>query len=509
MRQFTIAERLVAAALLPSAAFVVVYFSAGGLSSLFGPDAGYAQFTLGLMIIAPTVTAVWRIGRSIARPLKGAADSLDAMACAELGSAPLQFKGRGELEHLGAAVDHLAEVLGERQRREIVHSDLDRVWQESRRFNLSNLVGQVEGATDVGIQPVLDGSATLLQRAETMIATLGRVRTAFEETIRAAEGSSATTDAARAMAEQVLGAVAEISSQMQIGNRLGREAVQRAGVSRTTIDALARAAEQIGDIVSVINKIAEQTNLLALNATIEAARAGEAGRGFAVVASEVKTLAMQTAKSTEQIAAKVAEIQSTTRGAVASLTSVAEAIDQLSRVTESVSAAIEQQRAASDSFATNTHKTSVAVADFTGRIVEIGDMVNHSHAAAEQAAAVAVMMQAASQTFCRELPEIVRKAIKADLREYPRYEVGLPARLTFADQDLDVTVHDISRGGARVDAVSNVAVGDEVALTFPGMSAIAGSIVRIDDGHFGVCFAPALLRPEELRDLVTKPSKAA
>jgi methyl-accepting chemotaxis protein len=82
--------------------------------------------------------------------------------------------------------------------------------------------------------------------------------------------------------------------------------------------------------------------LLALNATIEAACAGEAGRGFSVVASEVKTLARQAGKSTEQIGAKVAEIQSTTREVVASLASVAEAIDQLSDVTGSVSAAIEQ-----------------------------------------------------------------------------------------------------------------------------------------------------------------------
>jgi methyl-accepting chemotaxis protein len=510
MRQFTIAERLIAAGLLPLAALLMVHFSIGALAPYLGSGvAGYAEITTGSVVIALIATALWVLGKSIARPLVDAANSLDAMACAELGSAPPLEKNRNEVTHILTATDRLADVLGERQRREIVHSDLDRTWQASRRSNLSSLVGQVETATGMGVQPIIDGAATLQLKAEDMTASLEAVRATFEETAIAAEGSIATTDAARSMAEQVIRAVAEISEQMRRGSGIGREAVQRAKASRATIDALARAADQIGDIVSVIHEIAEQTNLLALNATIEAARAGEAGRGFSVVASEVKTLATQTGKSTEQIGAKVGEIQSTTREVVNSLTSVAEAIDQLSGVTESVSAAIEQQRAASENFAMRTDNTGATAADFSERMVDIADMVQRSRTTAQDVAAVAAAMQSVSRTLYAELPDIVRKAIKADLREFPRYDVNLAARLEFGGEAIDVTIYDVSQGGVRIDAVQKLSVGDEVALTFSGMNAITGRIVRHGDGHLGVCFSPALLRAEELRDLVTKPSRAA
>jgi hypothetical protein len=191
------------------------------------------------------------------------------------------------------------------------------------------------------------------------------------------------------------------------------------------------------------------------------------------------------------------------------LSSVAEAIDQLSGVTVSVSAAIEQQRDATENFATSANETSAAVSDVAGRMVGIADMVQRSRATAQDVSALAGAMQSTTQILRREIPDIVQRAVNADLREFPRYEVKLTACMESNGEVVEVAVRDVSEGGAQIAATGHLGIGDRVALMFPGMKAIAAEVVRSTGDSFGLCFTPARLRLDELRDLVTSQERAA
>lgn len=504
MQRLTIAQRMMLVALLPLLASIAATLLGGPWLRAQDDALGFAAMLAlhaGTLVLA--VALALMVARSLTRPLRDAGEAIDAIVCAELDTVPeADDDRRAETERLLDGIDRLADMLREQHRRDLVLIDVDRKRQTDRRTTLTNMASELEQATEAGMRSIVEASLALRAKANEMRTALEMMRSASDQTATAAEGSRATNTQATQFFEQIATAIGAIAKQVEHGSSVGRDAVTRATHSRDSINALAAAADDIGEIVGVINAIAEQTNLLALNATIEAARAGDAGRGFAVVAAEVKSLATETGKSTGQIGAKITEIQSRTRQVVASLAAVADAIDQLSIVTSSISAVMEQQRAAMEGFSTSAHLTNSTISDVAGRMAEIASMVVHSNASAIDVADVAMDMQRTSESLRTELPEIARRATRADLREYPRYDVDIRALLEVDGRTVEVRIHDISEAGARIERMAGLAVGTRLTLTIRGLHPVSGRLVRDAGDGFGVCFEPQKLKTEEVRRLI-------
>ncbi|HNM45341.1 methyl-accepting chemotaxis protein, partial [Plasticicumulans sp.] len=150
--------------------------------------------------------------------------------------------------------------------------------------------------------------------------------------------------------QTVAGSTSELETAVHEISRNLHEAVSVVGTATRAVDAAAATVAQltdssarIGQVSRVINDIAEQTNLLALNATIEAARAGEAGKGFAVVASEVKDLARDTARATDDIGQRIGSIQADTGQVVDAIEQIRQTIAEVNRIATMIASAVEEQ----------------------------------------------------------------------------------------------------------------------------------------------------------------------
>ena len=235
-------------------------------------------------------------------------------------------------------------------------------------------------------EEISKGTDTLTSRAsqtaaavEEMNATVsqvaqnsGKAATLAQETVKTAkDGGSVVSDT--------------ISGMQQLSDAVSSSA--------TIISELGKSSDQIGEIVRVIEDIADQTNLLALNAAIEAARAGEQGRGFAVVADEVRKLAERTTKATKEIGDMIRQIQQDTRGAVESMqqgtVKVTSGVDLVNRTGEALSRIVEMVSESADmirQIAVASEEQSVATQQIANDIENVAKVTKESASGANESA---------------------------------------------------------------------------------------------------------------------------
>jgi methyl-accepting chemotaxis protein len=464
-------------------------------------SAFWLTFAVEGLILVVVGVVVYLVARSISKPLSRAASAIDAIAKGDTAVAlPPSMPARSEVGKISNAASAFHAAVLERHRLEAERAQTEQAEAGRRNKVLMDMARTVEQATDTGMAKLVDGTDAMRAKASAMTQKLDLVHQATEAAAAQARATFEINDRAAHMSQSVVQAISEIATQVAMGSQLSSEAVERAKRSREIIDGLTRAANEIGSFVEVISTIANQTNLLALNATIEAARAGEMGRGFAIVANEVKALAQQTNSSTEQISAKVGDIQATTREVVDALSGISEAIERFSQVSTTISGAMEEQRVATAGFAAAVSESTAAVCDVTKRVGSIAEMATQSSVFAKDVATVAAQMATSCDALKKEIPVIVRNATqKAERRDSDRIEARGPLIVVEGSggASFETEFVDISEGGLKIVDMGRLRLGEAIKVRFSDGEIISAKTVWIREGHCGVAFDkrhPAILR---------------
>ena len=349
------------------------------------------------------------VARGVSRPIGGMTASMTRLAARDM-SVTIPGVGRGdEIGAMAAAVQVFKDSMLESDRLRGEQEQAKQRSEAEKKAAMNHLADEFEASVKGVVKIVSSASTELQTTAQAMSSTAEEAARQATAVAVASEQASTNVQTVASAAEELSSSISEISRQVAESTKIAGQAVADAGRTNGKVQALAEAAQKIGDVVKLINDIAGQTNLLALNATIEAARAGEAGKGFAVVASEVKSLATQTAKATDEIAAQIDAIQGATGEAVQAIQEIGGTIARINEIATTIASAVEEQGAATQEIARNVQQASIGTKEVSANIGGVTQAATETGTASAQVLASSSELAKQGETLSGAVDGFIRR----------------------------------------------------------------------------------------------------
>ncbi|UUX49517.1 methyl-accepting chemotaxis protein [Nisaea acidiphila] len=418
------------------------------------------------------------IGAMIARPIL---QLTSAMARLSTGDYSAEVPARGRRDEIGGMAEAVSvfkeasielEQMTESRNRE--QEEQQRRLQEAMR----SLSDQLEQELQTAVAAIAAEMDQMRERSASMTSSSENVKEESIAVAAASEEANVNVNTVAAASEEMAQSIQEIGRQIEESTRIAREASDNIERTNGTVEGLANAADKIGQVVGLITDIAEQTNLLALNATIEAARAGEAGKGFAVVASEVKSLANQTGSATEDISGQVRSIQEIATEAVSAMRRIAETVEQINEISDQIAGAMGQQTQTTDEIARNIQEAAAGTREVSTKISSVADAAEQNGAMSREVSTSAVTIAQQMEQLQERLTVILRESAAGNRREAERRTVMASSRIELAGAWHMCEISDISETGLEIGTEHQAPVGTTFAVDLMGLGTVQAKIVR-------------------------------
>ena len=367
------------------------------------------SFAIGLIALLAALAIALAMNKTIAKPIKSLTEVMRQLASGDTG---VSVNGQERVDELGAmarAVQVFKDNAIEKAHLEAERQAAAEQAEAEKRRTMQELADRFDQEVGGIIESVGSSAVELQGTSRTLDTAAGAAEKQTHAASDDAERASQSVQTVASAAEEMTSAIHEVNGQMASAAAKLRETAEGAKGAEAQMDELSQAVAQIDEVVVQISSVAEQTNLLALNATIEAARAGEAGKGFAVVASEVKSLATQTQKMTESIETQLAAVKAASEQAVGATQAIVGNVDGVNETTGAIAGAIEEQTATTAEISRSAQEAAQGTSAVSEKLGSVADAAQNASQASNQVSEAA--------THLVQQSESLRAAVQAFLQE--------------------------------------------------------------------------------------------